>query len=48
MRLYELLFIVRPELDEEARESVVSGARQAIAGNGGEVIRVEDMGQRRL
>ncbi len=48
MRIYELLFIVQPELDEEALANLVSGAQQAISNNGGEVINVEQMGRRRL
>lgn len=47
MRKYEMMYIVRPELDEEAVQAV--GEKfQGIINNGGEVTNYNVMGKRRL
>lgn len=48
MRTYELMFIVQPNLDEEGLAALVERVQQAITSNGGEIVKVEDMGRRRL
>ena len=48
MRIYELLYIVQPELDEEALANLVSAIQETIAANGGEILDSEEMGKRRL
>ena len=48
MRTYELVFIAQPELDEEALTSLVEGIQQTITDNGGEIVKTEAMGRRRL
>jgi small subunit ribosomal protein S6 len=40
--------IAQPELDEEALASLVESFKQTIADNGGEIVKVESMGRRRL
>lgn len=48
MRLYELMYIIRPDLDEEATNGVVDKFDQLIASNGGEVVNTNRWGKRRL
>jgi small subunit ribosomal protein S6 len=48
LRTYELLFIVQPEVDEDGLRAVTEGVQQVITDNGGEIVRVDLMGRRRL
>ena len=48
MRTYELVFIVQPALDEEGLNALVEQVQQVITENEGEVVKVEQMGKRRL
>jgi small subunit ribosomal protein S6 len=48
VRDYELLYIVRPELDEEAVRNAVRSVRGLIEGQGGEVVKTTLWGKRRL
>lgn len=48
MRTYELVFIAQPELDEEAQASLVESIQRVITDNGGEIVKTEPMGRRRL
>ncbi|MBO8137148.1 MAG: 30S ribosomal protein S6 [Desulfotomaculum sp.] len=48
MRKYELTFIIRPDLEEEALETVINKFTSLIKNNGGEVLEVEKWGKRRL
>jgi len=48
LRTYELIFIARPELEEEALSALVEQVQQVLAENGGEVDKVESMGRRKL
>ncbi|MBN1400104.1 MAG: 30S ribosomal protein S6 [Anaerolineae bacterium] len=48
MRAYELIFIGDPELDQEALDALVERVQGIITANGGELIKVESMGRRRL
>ena len=48
MRTYELVFIVQPDLDEEGLNAFVEQIQKVITENGGEVVKVEQMGKRRL
>ena len=48
MRTYELVFIVQPDLDEEGLDAFVEQSQQVITENGGEVVKVDRMGKRRL
>ncbi len=48
MRGYELVYIVRPDMEEEEREEVISKVGQLVTNTGGEVTKVERWGKRRL
>lgn len=48
MHAYELMYIVRPDLDEETVQSVVDRINTVITNNGGQVDQTEKMGKRRL
>ena len=48
MRTYELVMILQPGLEEEALDAAVNGLKQVVVDNGGEIVRVESMGRRRM
>jgi small subunit ribosomal protein S6 len=48
VRAYELIFIGDPDLEQEALDAVVERIQGVITANGGEIIKVESMGRRRL
>jgi len=48
MRPYELLFIVKPDLDEEKTEAVLEKFTALIEKEGGEIIKVDKWGKRKL
>ncbi|CAM3411760.1 30S ribosomal protein S6 [Hydrogenibacillus schlegelii] len=48
MRRYEVLFILRPDLGEEAVAEHRERLQEIIRAQGGEIEKVEDMGKRRL
>lgn len=48
MRNYELMYIQRPEVEEESRTSNTERFQSIITNSGGEITNVEDMGKRRL
>lgn len=48
MRNYELMYVVKPDLDEENLAAVIDKFSTLIAGNGGEVVSVDKWGKRRL
>jgi small subunit ribosomal protein S6 len=45
---YELVYIIQPELEEEAVEGRIEGVSQFISSNNGEVSEVEKWGKKRL
>ena len=47
MNTYEVMFILKPGLEEEAQEAIVTRFSDIIT-NGGEVVEIQRMGQRRL
>ncbi|MGB7267523.1 MAG: 30S ribosomal protein S6 [Terracidiphilus sp.] len=47
-RLYEVMFIVRPDVDDEEVEKLIAGFTTTITGGGGAVKTVEKMGRRKL
>ena len=47
-RTYELMFIVRPDMQEEDQNKLISTLEAAIASSGGTVKKMERMGKRRL
>ena len=48
MKAYELLYIIRPDLDEEATTALVDRLSGLVANNGGDNLTVEKWGKRRL
>lgn len=48
MRKYELMYIIRPDLEQEAVDAVVERIKEVIASQGGELLEHEVLGKRRL
>lgn len=48
MRTYELVFIAQPDLDEEHLNALVEHVQQVITTHGGQVVKLEQMGRRKL
>ncbi|MBD1371991.1 30S ribosomal protein S6 [Hazenella sp. IB182357] len=48
MHNYELMFIVRPDADEETLKGTREKIQSIISDNGGELTNTDDMGKRRL
>jgi small subunit ribosomal protein S6 len=48
MHNYELMFIVRPDVDEETLKTTREKIQSVITEHGGEITDVQDMGRRRL
>ena len=47
-RIYELMFIVRPDMTDEDLDKLISTLQSAVPASGGTVQKVEKMGKRRL
>jgi small subunit ribosomal protein S6 len=48
VRDYELMYIVRPDLDEEALATAIASVETLVGGQGGEVVSTTHWGKRRL
>ena len=48
MNKYEVVYIIDPAVEEEARKALIARFNELIAGNGGTVDKVEEWGKRRL
>lgn len=48
MNSYEILYIVKPDMEEEARAALISKFSDLVKENGGEVENVEEWGSRKL
>ncbi|MGB9300461.1 MAG: 30S ribosomal protein S6, partial [Anaerolineae bacterium] len=48
MRYYEFMYIVNPEIEADDLQEVTARVGQMIADGGGEVLRLESWGRRRL
>lgn len=48
MRKYEIIFIVRPDIEEEELGKLVTQMEGVVAGAGGKIEKVDRMGRRRL
>lgn len=48
MRKYEVVFILRPELDEEKNTAVIEKFKDLVVNQGGEIIKLDKWGKRRL
>ncbi len=48
MRKYEVVFVLRPDLDEEKSTEVIERFKGLVEKNGGEMIKIDKWGKRRL
>lgn len=48
MKKYECLYVIVPELNEEETASVINKFNGIITANGGEIVKVDEWGKRRL
>ena len=48
MRTYEVMYIVRPNIEEDAKKAVVERFNGILSSNGSEALEVKDWGKRRL
>ncbi|RPF51120.1 30S ribosomal protein S6 [Aquisalibacillus elongatus] len=48
MNKYEIMYIIRPDVEEEARKSEIERLHNVLTNNGAEITNVDEMGQRRL
>ncbi|MCA1061110.1 30S ribosomal protein S6 [Rossellomorea aquimaris] len=48
MRKYEVMYIVRPNIDDESKKAVVERFDNVLSTNGAEIIESKDWGKRRL
>ena len=48
MNQYEVLYLITPELDEETNKAVIEKFAGIIAANGGEIVKQDEWGKRRL
>jgi len=48
LRKYEVVFILRPDLDEEKNTAVIEKFKDLVVSQGGEVLKLDKWGKRRL
>ena len=48
MNKYEVVYIIDPAVEDEARKALINRFNELITGNGGSVDKVEEWGKRRL
>ncbi|WP_082232004.1 30S ribosomal protein S6 [Halobacillus massiliensis] len=48
MRKYEIMYIIRPDIEEEAKTSVIERFSGILKDNGAEIEEVKEVGKRRL
>lgn len=48
MRTYEIMYIVRPNIEEDAKKALVERFNGTLASEGSEVLEEKDWGKRRL
>jgi len=48
MRKYEVMFVVRPTLEDEATKALVENMKKVLENNGASVSNVQNMGRREL
>lgn len=48
MKKYEIMYIIRPSIEDEAKKAVVERFGKILADNGAEVTETKDWGKRRL
>ncbi|TDM10436.1 30S ribosomal protein S6 [Macrococcus lamae] len=48
MRTYEIMYVVRPNIEEDAKKALVERFNEILTSNGAEIIEAKDWGKRRL
>lgn len=48
MRKYEVVFVLRPDLEEEKNAAVVEKFKDLIESHGGEIVKLDKWGKRKL
>lgn len=48
MRAYEIMYIIRPNIEDEAKKTLIERFDSVLTDNGGEVRETKDWGKRRL
>ncbi|MBM7700723.1 30S ribosomal protein S6 [Kurthia huakuii] len=48
MRKYELMYIIRPNIEEEGKKALVERFNEILTSNGAELVESKDWGKRRL
>lgn len=48
MRTYEIMYVVRPNIEEDAKKAVIERFSEILTSNGAEIIETKDWGKRRL
>ena len=48
MRKYELMYIVRPNIEDEAKKALIERFNEILTSNGAEIIEAKEWGKRRL
>lgn len=47
-RKYEIMYIIRPDIEEEARKELIERFNNTLTTNGAEITKVDEQGKRRL
>ena len=45
---YEITYIIKPDVDDEAQKAIIDKYTKVIADNGGEMVEAKDWGKRRF
>lgn len=48
MNKYEIMYIIRPDIEEEAQTNLIERFNKILTDNGAEITKVDEMGKRRL
>lgn len=48
MRKYEIMYIIRPTLEDEAKKALITRFDEILSSNGAEIIESKEWGKRRL
>jgi small subunit ribosomal protein S6 len=48
MRKYEIMYIIRPDIEEEAKTALVERFNKILTDNGAEIAKVDEKGKKRL
>ncbi|SOC08148.1 SSU ribosomal protein S6P [Ureibacillus xyleni] len=48
MKKYELMYIVRPNIEDEAKKALVERFNEVLTSNGAEIVEAKEWGKRRL